>query len=58
MEKMTDKNDYNFAFLDEGSKREIRRCLLYTSTLDCFVETNGLAKQQKEKRSMKNSKIE
>lgn len=27
-------------------------------TLDCFVETNGLAKQQKEKRSMKNSKIE
>ena len=29
MEKMTDKNDYNFAFLDEGSKREIRRSILH-----------------------------
>lgn len=29
MEKTTDRNDYNFAFLDEGSKREIRRSILH-----------------------------
>ena len=29
MEKTIDRNDYNFAFLDEGSKREIRRSILH-----------------------------
>ena len=29
MSKETKRGDYNFAFLDEGSKREIRRAVLH-----------------------------
>lgn len=41
MEKTTDRNDYNFAFLDEGSKREIRRSILHAIAIPGYQEPFG-----------------